>query len=246
MNAGYLWGFAADIRNAFRAANALVALRNTHLPHSVIQNNLYYEERQLIHDRRREVAAGHYYSDDMPYAMEGPRGLIQGAASSSIVFALLLNDLADELPQSVRLFVYGDDILLLAQSRDECAAAAAILGRCITAHPSGPFQLRSDRPVFANMGFERVGYSYELDRNTVRVEVGPDNRATEKLHDRLRPLIAMNVRLGLRPQTGAAVAIRRFARHSVVSNPEKLIAATNAWSRSEADEIATHVALEAR
>ena len=167
--------------------------------------------------------------------MEGPRGLIQGAASSSIIFALLLNDLPQAFPIDVRLFIYGDDILLVAKSEDECAAAGAILERCITAHPSGPFRLNA-MPIHSRIGFERVGYEYRLNHSTQHVEIGPDHRAMERLRARLRPLIAMNIRLGVSHRAGLKIAIRAFARHSIFSDINSMIRATMMWADVEAAE----------
>lgn len=235
LNSGYRYGINADIGSAFQAAKPLEALRNTPLPATVIQNNLYYERRQFIHDRRKEQELGYHYDEDH-HLVAGPRGLIQGAASSSIIFALLLNDLPHAFPIDVKLFVYGDDILLVAKSADECAAAGAILERCITAHPSGPFHLNA-APIHSRIGFERVGYEYRLNHRTQHVEIGPDHRAMERLRAGLRQLIAMNIRLGLAPRAGLEIAIRVFTRRSIFSNVKAVRRAIMAWADVEAAEM---------
>lgn len=233
LNAGYQFGVIADIRSAFRAVNTLEALRNTQLPSTVIRNNLYYENRHFIHDPSKEGTHTQQLHGDISGHLEGPRGLIQGAASSSIIFALLLNDLPHALLGDVQLFVYGDDILLVARRQEECAAAVATLERYMTAHPSGPFQLNFS-PACAALGFERVGHGYHWDRQTQRIEVTPDSRGMDSLRTRLSTLIALNARLRMAPKAGAVVATRRFARHYAVTNLPALVQSALAWVDGEA------------
>lgn len=216
---GYRFGVRADICDAFPSANVLQALDKTPLPRSVIRNNLVYGNRQFIHDWRKE-AAGYIY----PHFHHEPlaEGLIQGAASSSVIFAVLLNDLPEAFHLDVRVFVYGDDILVLARSEEERAAARAILERYTLTHPAGPFRIEAS-DVDAHTGFDRVGYGYRRSIVTERIEIVPDTRRMRVLENRLQRLAELNVRHSWPPIRGGAVALRNLERgFPAISDPADL------------------------
>ncbi|KRE07166.1 hypothetical protein ASE63_23265 [Bosea sp. Root381] len=75
----------------------------------------------------------------------------------------------------VRLFVYSDDILVLARNEDERDAARAILERYIRTHPAGSFRMVVHE-VDARSGFDRVGYGYRRSIMTEQTEIVPDSR----------------------------------------------------------------------
>ncbi|MGW9330242.1 reverse transcriptase domain-containing protein [Bosea sp. NPDC055594] len=212
LRSGYRFGVRADIRDAFQNANALSALRNTPLPKSVIRNNLVYDGRQFIHDWRKEAGAGYahrqtYYN--IPSG--GSAGLIQGAATSSVIFAVLLNDMPEAFSMDIRLFVYGDDILVLARNEDERAAARAILERYILTHPAGSFRMVV-QDVDARRGFDLIGYGFRPSIMAEQIEIVPDTRQILATQDRLRLLVEMNIHRGWDPKKGGTVALRNTKR----------------------------------
>ncbi|MCV9936704.1 reverse transcriptase domain-containing protein [Boseaceae bacterium BT-24-1] len=211
---GFIFGYQADIENAFASARVISFLCNTPLPQSVILANLYYAQRHYEPDYRKEVLQGydsHDWYHDRTQSMEGHKGLIQGAASSSHIFALLFNDMADSISPNVRLFVFGDDVLLLAKDQSECAAAAQSLGRYMLAHPAGPFHLIGSEVNFRT-GFDRLGYRFKRDWRSGDVEIGLCRAAWMDRLSKLAGLADMNLRLGAHPCSGGRVALRNFGR----------------------------------
>jgi hypothetical protein len=127
---GCVFGWRADIRSAFDSVRLDACGNTLPLPASVIRANLLHELRIFRHQPEKE----HEHRDRLPHIAIGlspqpeePTGLMQGAASSSIIFAWLMNDMANALQSDVRLFVYGDNVLVLSSNRAECAAVARTL-----------------------------------------------------------------------------------------------------------------------
>ncbi|MDR6873551.1 hypothetical protein J2Y55_004578 [Bosea sp. BE125] len=219
---GFTFGYQADVRDAFGNTNIQQACRNTAVPASVLQNNLQFADWQFDHRAEREDAYqdnGHHIPSS---SSGGPRGLIQGAASSSMVFALLLNDLPLNSQGNVRLFIYGDNLLLLTRSREERAAARACLEHYMLVHPAGPFRLTNE-DVELHRGFDRMGYRYQRGITSDRIEISIDRARRYDCLARLIRLAEINARHSLPVCMGSSVVFRNLLRGcNAVSDPREI------------------------
>lgn len=79
--------------------------------------------------------------EHMHYVGQGWRGLPQGSACSPIIAYWCLEGALQQAGIRGPCFVWGDDILLLAQTLDELHAQMIALRTALECHPAGPFLL---------------------------------------------------------------------------------------------------------
>lgn len=177
------WLVIADVRRAFQTVNVDALYELPYLPQTLIRRAIDYRSLTFT------GGIGGTPAWDVPsslhdYLEMAPVGILEGSPASNALFSVLLDDLPDHLDDTIKVFVYCDNIILLAPSQTQAQQAAATLDRYFVVHPAGPFELTSEcRPVWA--GFDHLGYSirHQPEGETI-IDLGPQN--WKKLNERLR------------------------------------------------------------
>jgi hypothetical protein len=105
------------------------------LSEGIIRSTVLCEDLVL---ERRFASAAPIRAQRMPiFQPRLPEGLPQGSTTSSYVAALLLSDIADLVPSSARCFAFGDDLLLLAPTKELVDEIRTTLFDAYTTHRSG-------------------------------------------------------------------------------------------------------------
>lgn len=176
------WVVIADIRRAFQTVNVDALYELPYLPQTLIRRAIDYRSLTFV------GGIGGKPAWDVPsslhdYLEMAPVGILEGSPASNALFSVLLDDLPDHLNDTIKVFVYCDNIVLLAPSKMQAQQAATALDRYFAVHPAGPFEVTSEcRPVWA--GFDHLGYfvRHQLNGETV-VDLGTRNWS--KLNKRL-------------------------------------------------------------
>lgn len=168
------WVVIADVRRAFQTVNVDALYELPYLPQSLT--------RRAIDHRSLSFAGGVGGTpawDDTSslhdYLEMAPVGILEGSPASNALFSVLLDDLPDHLNDTIKVFVYCDNIVLLVPSQTQAQQAATALDRYFAVHPAGPFEVTFEcRSVRA--GFDHLGYSIrrQLDGETI-VDLGLRN-----------------------------------------------------------------------
>ena len=190
LNQGYVYGMRADIRDCFASVNTQYLHEAFRLPRAVIDNNLMCENmhivyRDLLDDHCDPVIA---LSDDCNTRRD-LSGLLPGAPTSNLILGWLFKDLPHVLPENVRIFLYVDDIVLLAASEEEGRMAYIALEEYFLRHRGGRFVLHQEQPInFTQYAeFDFLGYSFHFGPSCgVEVEVSQEN--IQKLYCRLNKI----------------------------------------------------------
>jgi hypothetical protein len=108
-----------------------------------------------------------------------PRNLLEGSPVSSALWAVMIDDLPDHLPDGVNLFVYCDNIVIIAPSYSAAQQSQVALVDYFSRHCAGPFDLRHElHPVTEQ--FSHLGYDIWLSRQN-DLWVQPTNANIGKL-----------------------------------------------------------------
>lgn len=166
-----------DIRSCFASINPDVTYQLRHLPERFVRIVLDSRSQRFI--RKPEGCI------DRPITVlcisDGeaiPRGLLEGSPASNAILAILLNDLADQFEEGVSVFIYCDNIVLVAPDEEMAVRAGSTLRRycssgrlgCLSLHQDGPFI----RPVTSSFDF--LGYSFRARGDGhLRVDLTDDN-----------------------------------------------------------------------
>ena len=100
----------------------------------------------------------------------GRHGLLSGGSASSLLWAMMINDLPGALPVGVRANTYVDNVTIVCRSTQECDDAEAALIRYFADHPAGPFFLTTSR-ADAEAGFDHLGHCIEVRAGQVVVGI---------------------------------------------------------------------------
>jgi len=141
----------ADVRRCFASANIDAIAALDLLPPELIRNAL---DHRSLRFRR--------YGD--PIGVEEteqtvPQGLLEGSAASNPLAAALFNDLAGHVGKRVVPLMFGDNIAIVAATKEACSSAEENLGRYFADHFAGPFSLTSDY-FGPRERFDFLGYSF--------------------------------------------------------------------------------------
>lgn len=144
------------------------------------------------------------------------RGISQGSCSSSIISEELIAQILHQAGVAVPMYVWCDNIILLAQSRADLEKASRTLRAVFSAALTGPFCLRaSSKPRDIKDGFDAIGVNYA--RQGTQTIVRPSEDKLSQLRgDQKRD--EMTVRAG-------TLTLREAAR-----NLRSRIAAYPAWT----------------
>jgi hypothetical protein len=104
-----------------------------------------------------------------------PVGISQGSCSSSIISEKLIAPILHQAGVVVPMYVWCDNIILLAQSRADLEKASRTLRAVFSAALTGPFCLRaSSKPRAIKDGFDAIGVHYARQGNQTIVRPSED------------------------------------------------------------------------
>ncbi len=127
-----------------------------------------------------------------PVAAQQGKGIWQGAAISPLVSEMMIAVALRALPEGAWVVVYGDDIIVLAESRDEVRTHVSILRDAFLSHPAGPVKLKIGDVVPMTVGLDYIGFNLRVERGSAVVRPHHNNRTklTRKIIAHLDPMLA--------------------------------------------------------
>lgn len=175
----------ADITRAFASVNMDAVYDLPYLPEPLTRRAIDYRSHRFVRRERseyaREVAIAVRTNDgDLE---RSPSGLMEGSPASNAIFSVLMDDLPDHLGEGISVFLYCDNIILIAPTVSRALQAREALARYLTGHRAGPFAIRSHVGL-AGEGFDHLGYRL-WKRRTTDAEVSLSRSGWLKLVDRL-------------------------------------------------------------
>ncbi|MXO55291.1 reverse transcriptase domain-containing protein [Pontixanthobacter gangjinensis] len=176
------WVVVADVNRAFQNVNANALYQLPYLPEALTRRAIDHRSHRFDQWSGSNPAwdTSSPLHDELKVA---PSGILEGSPASNAIFSVLLDDLPDHLDETIKCFVYCDNIILIASSEAHAREGANALVRYFADHRAGPFEVTSNcRPVWA--GFDHLGYliSHQWNGETI---INLPHRSWEKLHKRL-------------------------------------------------------------
>jgi hypothetical protein len=190
INTGYRHISLLDIKNCFGSINPAF-LERLPLHQRFVTNTLRLENLNFaIKDSQKGAIpeADTLRKSSLSYAdmvnTGEPTGLMQGSPASSPILARIWNDLPPIDDEKAKVFVYVDEVLIVAKSAASRGEIKDALVRFLADHPAGPLELKC-MEVDLRHGFEFLGYEIGLGA-TGEVEARTSNKTLSKL-ERLLP-----------------------------------------------------------
>lgn len=193
------FAIVTDIRSCFASINPDALYQLPHLSERFIRIVLDSRSQRFVQKReeRMDCRIGTLCISEREAT---PRGLLEGSPTSNAILAILLDDLADQFEPEVSVFVYCDNIVLVAANEEMAKRAGRALRRyvaagrlgCLSLHQTGAFI----RPV--TEAFDLLGYSFRVrhdgylrvdlsDKNSVKflARLGDQGNSPELMFQRL-------------------------------------------------------------
>ncbi|MBY8821042.1 reverse transcriptase domain-containing protein [Sphingomonas colocasiae] len=185
-NSGLRFVVRGDISGAFSAVSTDVIRNLGIMPEEVFEHRFNpsnlkifnpYRERSMESDTQRH----HRYLDvEEMTEGRGLQGLLEGGASSSALFAMIIDDVNKEWnSQFGQLFGYADDFLVVCATSEQAEEAQENLASKLATHHAGPFHLRTDIYDIQE-GFDMLGYNIHR-RPCGRLRIGPAGPAFDRI-----------------------------------------------------------------
>ena len=102
-------------------------------------------------------------------------GIAQGSSCSPVIAEYVIADLLSRLPTIRFIVTWADDILILAETREEVDIAVQALSDALRATRGGPFHADVKITPVAS-GFKFIGSNFRADDGAVTIAPTPDNR----------------------------------------------------------------------
>jgi hypothetical protein len=167
----------ADVRNCYESVQPDAIYRIEHLPSDLVEACFDPRRIRLRAPSRGQLISMRYVSEGM-----GRHGLMTGSPASSILWAIMIDDLPGTLPAGVRANTYADNVAIACRSTQECDEVEAALIEYFVNHPAGPFVLRTWRPN-VELGFDHLGY--EISRYQGKLHVCIKDSRLASIADRI-------------------------------------------------------------
>jgi hypothetical protein len=167
-----------DIRDCFGSINVAALSQLLNLPEAVIQANVGFDHlninprevranREEVEKNQAEYDRHNPTDDDDEYIGRGrrrgyhyyqyPRGIPLGSSCSPIIAEMAIAECLRSAPSGLALFVWVDDILILAKTEGEAQRAVETLRAAFAAAPVGPFQFKPAKHASVAEGFDFIG-----------------------------------------------------------------------------------------
>ncbi len=168
----------ADIRHAFESVNADAIYELPYLPEPLIRGAIDHRTHMFVCRERSHEQVNRVSPDFVDMLEMVPSGLMEGSPASNAIFAVFLDDLPDHLDESIQVFVYCDNIILLAPNMSQAQRAHNSLAAYLSGHRAGPFSMSKQDVQIVTDEFEHLGYSLRLRDH---IEVGLSLKNWNKL-----------------------------------------------------------------
>tara|TARA_B100000378_G_scaffold276647_2_gene275063 strand:- start:3972 stop:4793 length:822 start_codon:yes stop_codon:yes gene_type:complete len=171
----------ADIRHAFESVNAEAIYEIPYLPEQLIRGAIDHRTHRFVRRERSHEQVNRVSPDAVDMSKMVPSGLMEGSPASNAIFAVFLDDLPDQLDATIQVFVYCDNIILLAPNMSQAQRAHNSLAVYLSGHRAGPFLMSEEKVQSVTDEFQHLGYSLRLRD---QVEVGLSLKNWDKLANR--------------------------------------------------------------
>lgn len=162
-----------DVRDCFTNVST-DAIHNLNLPRRLVTNTLNTEKLRFQQVAPDEATQ----SDTIPIdtisneaVVCGPTGVLAGSPASNLILANLLKDMPQPPVGDGYVFVYCDDLIVLAKSAEVCDCIETSLLDFFGQSAVGPFTLNK-KAAGARSSFEYLGYEFAYDPISQRWSVG--------------------------------------------------------------------------
>jgi len=118
---------------------------------------------------------GHSYTHYVHEYYWEPRGISTGSSCAPIVAETAIAACLPDIPVGVKLFVWVDDILVLATNEADAQRAIETLRVALAAAPVGPFHLKPIAYASVSDGFDFIGSTFRTTRDGPIVAPTRDN-----------------------------------------------------------------------
>ncbi len=152
----------ADIHHAFESVNAEAIYELPYLPEPLIRGAIDHRTHMFVCRERSHKEVNKVSPDIVDMRKVVPSGLMEGSPASNAIFAVFLDDLPDHLDESIQVFVYCDNIILLAPNMSQAQRAHNSLAAYFSGHRAGPFSTSKQDVQSVTEEFEHLGYSIRL------------------------------------------------------------------------------------
>lgn len=173
----------ADIKHCFQSVEFDAVYELPHLSEAFVRKVL--DHRSMTFKQHDVSAKPLRVHEGATYHFErAPTGLLEGSPASNAIFSVLMDDLPSQFNKHISVFVYCDNIILLAPDEIQVLQARDVLVRYLAGHRAGPFECRIEVQS-VNQPFEHLGYQI-VRRHDGRVSVGLSDRNWKKLNYRIQ------------------------------------------------------------
>ncbi|NIJ08246.1 hypothetical protein FHS31_001863 [Sphingomonas vulcanisoli] len=185
---GRQWIWAADIRDCFCSIDIRAVYQLCLLPTEVIRCALDYRHLPLQRKenaRRPNGAMSRFVSSTSISEGEGPRGLLQGSPASNALLRHILFKVTRCVHPDARLFVYSDNIIVVAPTPEICGHVRDALTCELAGCLGGPLRFGTSLIQHASEGLQTLGYYLGQEENGGEVIRQPDNHNLGRLEGRI-------------------------------------------------------------
>jgi hypothetical protein len=193
-----------DIRECFRSISVAALGDLLKFPEAVVRANTGFDhlnidvrQARAVREEveRKQTEYDRFNSDDVDeyigrrhyhyqHCYQEPRGIPLGSSCSPIIAEMAIAECLRSVPSGVALFVWVDDILILAKTEEGAQRAVETLRAAFAAAPVGPFMLKPAQFAAVAEGFEFVGSTFKYAGTELSIE--PTAKNLRKLEIMMR------------------------------------------------------------
>ena len=163
-----------DIADCFQSFDGDRMAEILSLPEEIVRNNITADNLNCMLDH--SICGSNITSHHTPQSRQ-LGGLPQGSIVSNRVAAIMMSNLHEILRSNVSIFMYRDDIVLLAETRNEIDASVLALNDALANHRSGCLRLkRCDRGFIDDKSIDFLGYNINCQNTKVIVSLSDKNK----------------------------------------------------------------------
>lgn len=215
-----------DVRDCYQSVDP-GAIYQLKLPRRIINNALDMNNLNLQRVAGKGTTrSGSPYRDTIVDAAveSGPSGLMQGSPASNLILAFLLQTMPQPIVGDGYLFLYGDDLIVVARTQDACDRVEQSLCEFFAQPWLGPLPLQRKAAGIGG-AFEFLGYEFRLDATAGNWAIDLSRRNWDELarirHDTLLILHREN-RHGIFSDDMKEVRAK-LTGHGALTNPDAIL-----------------------
>lgn len=194
INAGYRHISLLDIKNCYSSFNPAflekLPLHQRFVKHTLRLENLTFamQEPHKGEPPEADTLRKSSLSYSGAFNTGAPTGLMQGSPASWPILARMWNDLPPIDDEKAKVFVYVDEVLIVAKTAARRGEIKDAVVRFLTDHPAGPLELET-QDYDPGKGFELLGYDIAFVGGGRVAVARLSDRTHERLEGRLSKLL---------------------------------------------------------